>query len=179
MTDNLYDEIAQPLLDGLDGAQAEEAQQLTDELIADWRREAGSGDDAPGVLAILKQDLFEAAQGRAADERLELLRGQTAERAIDRLGARSLDLGERVLAGDVDDEAAREEGRAIMDEASRLSPRVQGLRQGDVAQRLKRDLSEINLEALYAVERKAMSHRLSHIARDAGKGDGPPPPRTH
>jgi hypothetical protein len=53
-----------------------------------------------------------------------------------------------------------------------LAPRWQAIADAQARQTLQRDIDEVRMEALYAVERKAMSQRLRRYAAD--KQGGPP-----
>ena len=90
------------------------------------------------------------------------------ERRIDRLDAQAFALGKDVLAGSIDDEDARCRGREYLDRAEALAGELDrlGAPPGDPA---RRALGDAVMDALYAVERKAMSPRL------AREGGGPAP----
>ena len=144
-------------LDGLEGAERSEAAALLRELVDDWALEADATPNPDAVLAIQRSQLEAAADGG-----LDALRARVLTRRAEHLGAETFALGRAILAGTVDDQEARSHGRELLARAEALGPE---LRDGPEAAR--RELNDAVMEALYAVERKAMSPRL---AREAGGG---------
>jgi hypothetical protein len=134
--------------------------------VDDWWREASSTPDPAAVLAIQRRELEERAPGGGPAERLQALRRRVVERRIDHLDTAAFALGKDVLAGSVGDEEARSRGRECLDRAEALAGELDrlGAPAGDPA---RRALGDAVLDALYAVERKAMSPRL---ARESGGG---------
>jgi hypothetical protein len=132
--------------------------------VDDWWREASSTPDPDAVLAIQRRELEQRAPGGGPAERLEALRRRAVERRIDHLDTAAFALGKDVLAGSVGDEEARSRGREYLDRAEALAGELDrlGTPAGDPA---RRELGEAVMDALYAVERKAMSPRL---AREGG-----------
>jgi hypothetical protein len=120
------------------------------------------------VRAIQRRELEERAGDGSPAARLAALRARVLERRVDRVDADAFALGKAVLAGRVDDEDARTRGRELLSRAEALGPQVDAL-DGDAAVPLRRALGDAVMDALYAVERKAMSPRL---ARESG---GAPP----
>jgi hypothetical protein len=157
-------------LDGLEGAELEEGREMLRWIVDDWAREAARSSDPEAVLAIQKADLEEmAGQGT---EPLKVLRTRVLQRLVDRLGTATLALGEGILDGSVEDERGREEGKKLLAQAEELAAEVDRLGPTPRTEAIRRELGDAVMEALYAVERKAMSARL---ARSAGAGaDGPP-----
>jgi hypothetical protein len=151
-------------LDGLDGAEREEGARLLDWLVADWAREADATPDPAAVLAFQRADL----DARAAGDPLGALRAHVLARRVDRLGAATFALGREVAAGPADDAAARADGEALRRQADALATELRALPPGPELDGLRRALGDAAMEALFAIERKAMSPRL---ARELG---GPP-----
>jgi hypothetical protein len=120
------------------------------------------------VLAIQRQDLERALADREDADRLAVLRSRALTRRAERLSGETFALGRAVADGSATDPEAREEGRRLLAEAEELSSAL-----GDAPelQPARRMLSDAVMEALYAVERKAMSPRLS---RATGAPGGPP-----
>jgi hypothetical protein len=147
-----------------------EGQRLLAEIVDDWVREASSTPDPERVLAIQREELEARAPGGGPEERLHALRRRAVERRIDHLGGAAFALGKAVLAGSVGDEEARSRGREYLERAEALGAELDrlGAPAGDPA---RRALGEAVMDALYAVERKAMSPRL---AREGGGADAAP-----
>jgi hypothetical protein len=169
MTDRqgLLDDVAAAATGGMVAGDAAWMRELLDELVGDWYREAGADDDAPAVLELLRGELERALAGKPAAERLEVVRAGVLDRRIRRLGVQTFELGKQIIDGRVDGTHARTRGQALMDGIEAVAAEVRTLAAADVRARLGRDLQEASLEALYAIEGKAMSHRLSHYASDA------------
>lgn len=166
--ESLIEELSPTWLDGLEGDELEEGRRLLAEVVDDWWREASSTPDPAAVLAIQKRELEERAPGGGPGERLQALRRRAVERRIDHLDTAAYALGKKVLAGSVGDEEARARGRECLDRAEELAGELDrlGAPADDPA---RRELGEAVMDALYAVERKAMSPRL------AREGDGGAP----
>lgn len=137
-----------------------ELHSLAAELATDWTREAGTDRDAADVLALLRRELADRlAAARGAE--LDALRAEVCDRRARELSRRSLTLGQAVIDGAIDDDAARAAGRQILREVAALMPQVRALRDAERARVLSGDLQEVSLEASFAVDRGAMSRRLS------------------
>jgi hypothetical protein len=145
---------------GLDGAELEEARRLLTAVVDDWAAEADPTPDPAAVLQFQQADLAKTLSVEPG-ERLATLRTRVLGRAVDRLSTRTYALGEAVLAGSVSDDEAREQGSALLHEAEALGPSVAALPASPTADAARRDLGDAVMEALYAVERKAMSARLA------------------
>jgi hypothetical protein len=167
-TRGVFDELAPEWLAGLEGAELEEGRALLAEVVDDWAREADPTPDPGAVLAIQRAELQSAGVGRDAAGRLAALRARALTRRVDHLSVETFALGRAILDGSATDPDAREHGRRLLDEAERLGA---ALRDAPELQPARRVLSDAVMEALYAVERKAMSPRL---ARTAGTPGGPP-----
>jgi hypothetical protein len=155
-----WDHVAEKLeqqLEGLDGSDLQAGRRAAADVLADWQREADSQDDPAAVHRFQREDLTAQLTGQDAAGRLEVLRRRAIGRKVDRLNVRALALGRRVLDGE-DGEA---EGRALLTAAEELAPEVAALAGSPEKAAIKRDLDEAVMDALYAVERKAMSHRLA------------------
>jgi len=159
-------ELAPEWLAGLDGDARDEGEALLREVVDDWAREADSTPDPDAVLAIQRADLDALAGG---GDRLGALRVRALTRRAEHLGVETFSLGRAILDGTAgDDDEARARGRALLERAEALGEELSTAADPrlDTA---RRELSDATMEALYAVERKAMSARLSRAA-----GDGPP-----
>jgi hypothetical protein len=162
-------ELEPEWLDGLEGAGLEEGRGLLRAVVDDWAQEADSTPDPDAVLRIQREELDARGQGRDADGRLAVLRSRVLERRLDRLDAEAFALGKAVLSGSVGDDEARERGRALLERGEGLAAELDRLGSAEGSPE-RRKLGEATMDALYAVERKAMSARL---ARESG-GDAPP-----
>lgn len=161
----------QSMLAEFDEAQRDEAQRLLDWLAADWEREAARSSNPDAVRSFQREDLGARLRGSRGDARLEGLRAHVLARRIDRLGGRTFTLGKAVLAGTVADDEARVRGEELRQEVDALGAELRALEPSPELEPLRRELSDAAMEALYAIERKAMSPRL---ARESGQDDGPP-----
>lgn len=170
-TQKLVSELAPTVLAGLEGDDRARGDELLAELCRDWVREAGSSGKADDVLAILRDDLARATGGLGPRERLAVLEAEVLDRRLRVLSRQSLALGKEVVDRAVDDATARERGKALLEKAEALSPEIDAIAATDRRPALRRQLEEIVLEALYAVERKAMSARLDRYARDQQGAD--------
>ncbi len=148
-------------LDGLEGERREEARRLLAELVADWAREADPQPDPTAVLGFQREELEGLGRGRDATGRLGALRTLVLSRRVDRLNAETFALGKTVLQGTAEDEDARRRGRVLLAEAEAIAPLLDELEPGPRTSAIRRDLGDAVMEALYAVERKAMSARLA------------------
>lgn len=141
--------------------------ELLDELVRDWLREAGTDGDAPAVIDLLRKDFNAAMAGKPAPARFEAVRAQVLDRRIRRLGVQTFALGKQLVDGGVSHDEARSRGEALMKEIDAVASDVRALADAGAKARLGRDLQEASMEALYAIEGKAMSLRLNHYASDA------------
>ena len=153
-------DLAREWLSGLSGARRAEGERLLGDLVAGWAEEADATPDPNAVLRFQRSDLEAAGAGRDANGRLEALRLIVLRRAIDRLGAETYALGVAILDAKVGGEEARGRGRDLLDRAEALAPGVKALPQNPEAVPLRRELNDAVMEALFAVEGKAMSPRL-------------------
>ena len=158
-------ELKREMLDAV-GRGRPDAGELVDELVDDWQREAGDGADAPAILALLRREFLDQAAARDEARRHDLLLEHMLDRRIRRASVRSWELGRRVVDGTIAADQARDQGEALMNVAKDIAPRIRELADAEVVARLQRDLQEVTLEALYAIERKAMSRRLDDYRRD-------------
>ncbi len=94
---------------------------------------------------------------------------QQLTRRIGQLGARSYELGSQIVDEKIEPSAARTQGEDLLREVDELTPDVKAIQDSDVQRRLMRDLNEVRMEALYAVERKAMSLRLNRYVQNQKK----------
>jgi hypothetical protein len=155
-----WDHVAAKLeqqLEGLEGEDLAAGRRAAGEVLADWKREADSQDDPAAVHRFQVEDIKAQMEGKDPAGRLLVLRRRAIGRKVDRLNVRALALGRAVIEGE-DGEA---EGRALLTAAEELAPQVAALPGSPEKAAIKRDLDEAVMDALYAVERKAMSGRLS------------------
>jgi hypothetical protein len=170
-TERVLGELRAEWLDGLEGAQRDEAERLLAEVVDDWAREADPTPDPEAVLRFQRDDLETHGRGRDAAGRLDTLRTHVLTRRAEHLGTETFRLGRAILTGEAKDPDARERGRELLRRAEALAGELRGLQASPEADAAKRELSDATMEALYAVERKAMSPRL---AREAPGEPGPP-----
>jgi hypothetical protein len=163
----LLEQVTASATAGMSDPDAARMRALLDELVRDWYREAGTDDDAQAVLDLLRRELDGELAGKAAAARTDTVYAAVLDRRIRRLGVQTLDLGKRIIDGSVERDDARARGEALMKEIEAVAAEVRTLADADVRARLGRDLQEASMEALYAIEGKAMSHRLNHYASDA------------
>ncbi len=164
-------ELSPEWLAGLEGPELEEGRRLLAEIVDDWAREADPTPDPAAVHRFQREDLEALGRGRDAAGRLGVLRTRALGRRVDRLSVGTYALGRAILNGAVDDEHARGQGQALLREAERIAAELKRLPHAPETEPIRRDLGEAVMEALYAVERKAMSARL---ARDADRAQGGP-----
>jgi hypothetical protein len=171
-------ELSPEWLAGLEGEQLAEGRRLLVEIADDWAREADPTPDPAAVHRFQRQDLEALGRGRDAQGRLEALRTRALGRRVDRLSVGTFSLGKAILAGTVDQDEARRRGEAFLRDAEALAPEVKQLSSSPATDAIQRDLSEAVMEALYAVERRAMSARLAREGEASGgageAGSGPP-----
>lgn len=180
--EELSRELAPQVLEGVTGDARTEGERLLTDLARDWLEEARvQAVVAHDVLRILRDDLIEATRGQGAAERLTVLRANLLDRRVGALSRRSFALGKQVVDGAVPDDEARREGRAILADVDVVAPLVRAIGDDRLRRPLDARLQDVMLEALYAVERRAMSLRLNRYASDQGKGKGsaPAPPVVH
>lgn len=162
----LVDQVAAGITPGLAIPDAARVRSLLDELVSDWYREAGNDSDAPDVIALLRKELDAALADKPAAVRMEIVRAAVLDRRVRRLGVQTLALGKQLIDGTIAQEDARAQGESLMKQIEEVAAEVRTLADAGVRARLARDVQEASMEALYAIEGKAMSHRLSHYARD-------------
>ena len=163
----LLDEVTASATIGMSASDAARTRALLDELVRDWYREAGTDDDAQAVLDLLRREHGASLAGMPPSARIDAVRAAVLDRRIRRLGVQTLELGKRIIDGGVPRDDARARGEALMKEIEAAAAEVRTLADPGTRARLGRDLQEASMEALYAIEGKAMSHRLSHYASDA------------
>jgi hypothetical protein len=159
-------ELTPEWLAGLDGAQFDEGRRLLGEVVDDWAREADSTPDPDAVLAIQREELAARGRGQDAAGRLRVLRSRVVERRVDRLSAATYSLGKSILDGSADDEQAREQGRTYLSEAEAIAAELDALGVAP-GEPVRHELGDAVMDALYAVERKAMSIRLARDGHGA------------
>lgn len=178
LAETLHGQLASSVLAGLQGGERARGEALLGTLVRDWVAEAGSSGMADSVLSILRNDLATAMSGLGPAERLAVLEAEVLDREIQVVSRQSLALGKAIIDRAVSDEEARQRGQDLLARVKELAPRIDAVT--DEARRLplRRQLEEAMLEALYAVERKAMSSRLNLYLRDRQGGGSLPPPKV-
>jgi hypothetical protein len=104
---------------------------------------------------------------QSPDDEASVVRELT--RRIGQLGMRSYELGSQLVDNRIDASEARTQGESLLREVDELTPEVKAIQDSDAQRRLMRDLNEVRMEALYAVERKAMSLRLNRYVQNQKK----------
>lgn len=171
----MTEELEARFVDGLEGADLAEARRLFEALASDWKREAGSGADAEAIRAAQRKDLETRAGNKSAKGRLDVLRLEVITRRVRRVSAQTFELGTSILDGKTEGATAKMEGHRLLKEAEDVSQDLKSFPESDDTRRLRRDLGDALMEALFAVEGKAMSPRLQRHASDrAGAPGGPP-----
>jgi hypothetical protein len=155
------------VLAGLAGPDLDRGRALLGRLAADWLDEARAGGAlANQVLSILRSDLERDTQPLAPRDRLVLLEAEVLDRELRVLGNDSFALGKQIVDGNVADDDARSRGRALLSRLEAVAPKVDAITLEPKRVALRRQVDDAMLEALYAVERKAMSPRLGRYAQD-------------
>lgn len=157
--------LAESILGYIDESLPEElytrARPLLEELARDWLREANKSDRPDRVLDILCEDFDEILGDAEGEELLSLLLAQVLERRSRSLSVRSFALGKAVLQAKVHEAEAQSQGKSLLEESDVLTREIVALGDGNpLKAQLERRLQDVRLEALYAIERKAMSLRL-------------------
>ncbi|HEX4518790.1 MAG TPA: hypothetical protein VH063_04320 [Gaiellaceae bacterium] len=166
----LVDELSSTLT-GLGEGDRTRAMELLGRLVADWAREA---DPQPGPAAVVRyqrQDL-ETAIARSGDDPLQGIELELLRRRLDHLSAETFGLAEDTVDGKLDAADSGERGRALLVQCKEVAAELDRLGSNETTDAMRRSLGEAFLDALYAVERKAMSQRLAHAR--PGAGNGPP-----
>ncbi len=151
----------------LGGALTPEDRARLEWLVADWAREADGTPDPAAVHRFQREDLGARLAGRQGTARLDAFRAHVLARRVDRLGARTFALGRAILDGSVGDDEARTQGEALRREADGLAAPLRELPPDPALEPTRRALADAAVEALFAIERGAMSPRL---AREQGGG---------
>lgn len=167
-------ELSPEWLAGLEGDELEEGRRLLGAIADDWAREADPTPDPAAVHRFQRKDLEALGRGRDAAGRLEALRARVLGRRVDRLSVGTFALGKAILSGSVDDEEGRRRGQAFLRETEGIAAELKQLSPSPAVDAIQRDLGEAVMEALFAVERKAMSPRLAREAEVPEAGAGPP-----
>jgi len=159
-------ELAPEWIGGLAGPQRVEGERLLAELVRGWAEDADSTPDPAAVLRFQHRDLEAAGAGRDPLGRLAALTLAVLQRNVERLGTATFALGVAILDGAIGGEESRSRGRELLSEAEALGSMVKALPQSPEAMPVRRELSDAVMEALFAVEGKAMSSRLDRERQD-------------
>lgn len=162
----LLSDLSDAWLTGLSPDDYEAGQNLLNLLAADWIAEAQTSSTPDVVISILKDDLAHDMDQQDLDGRIQVLRQSVIQRRVDRLSAQTYQLGQAVVDGRINDSDAREEGRSYLQQAAALSAELEELNLPGQVEPLQRELADAMLDALFAVEREAMSLRLSRYLED-------------
>jgi hypothetical protein len=161
---SMAEELEARFAEGLKGADLSEAKRLIEALVADWKREAGSGPDAEAIHAEQWKDIESKAGSETAKAR-----------RVRRVSAQTFELGTSILDGKTKAATAKTDGRRLLKEAEGVSEDLKSFPESEDTRRLRRDLGDALMEALFAVEGKAMSQRLNrHLGDKAAASAGPP-----
>ncbi len=173
---SMAEELEARFAEELAGDELKEARRLIAALVADWKREAGSGSDAEAIHAEQRKDLETKAGNKTAKARLNALRLEVMTRRVRRVSAQTFELGTSILDGKTKGTTAKAAGRRLLKEAEDVSQDLKSFPESDDTRRLRRDLGDALMEALFAVEGKAMSQRLNRHMGDkvGGASSGPP-----
>lgn len=163
----LLEEVAATAATSLSSSDAVRMRELLEELVRDWYREAGTDDDAPAVLDLLRREFDASIAGTSAAARIDVVRAAVINRRIRHLGVRTLELGRQIIDGEVSRDDARARGESLMQEIEAVAVDVRTLADEDTRAQLSVALQEASMEALYAIEGKTMSLRLNYYARNA------------
>jgi hypothetical protein len=167
----LAQELEPSLLHGMDPQDRARGQALLRDLTTDWVREARSDPDLEvRVLEILREDLDKKTSDAKPRRRLAVLTAEVLDRRLRPLAVAARQLGRAAIDEPSTDMATQ--GRTLLEDLKPLGANIAPL-PDDLARPLRRELEESTLDALYAVERKAMSRRLARYARSKG---APAPP---
>jgi hypothetical protein len=166
----LVSDLTSTWLADLGQADRERALPLARKLVADWAQEADPMPD-PAAVVRFQREALEATAAQTGGGRLRALELELLRRRADRLSATALQLGLQVVDGNVADDDAGRRGRALLDQCEQLASELAGFDSNAATDAVRRSLEEATLDALYAVERKAMSPRLARARPAAG---GPP-----
>jgi len=159
----LLDEVTAEWLPKVAKADREETKQLLGALVTSWLSEAIGGVAEPeAVNEIQREDLaLLLTNAKTPAARIEALRGMVLRRRVNKVSAATFKLGKQVVDGDKDDGTARAEGKGLQLQIDELAGKVNALSDSGMKRNLQREISEMAMEALYAIERKAMSLRLN------------------
>jgi hypothetical protein len=162
------------VVSGLGEPEREKGLPVARELVADWAREADPMPD-PAAVVRFQREALEATVAECGGDGLRGLELELIRRRADRLNAAALQLGLEVIDRDVGEDDARRRGRALLDQSEQVASSLGDLGSNAATDAARRSLEEATLDALYAVERKAMSPRLARARPDAGTAAGAPP----
>ena len=163
--EKVFDELSSEWLSEFRGPESVEASELLRAIIADWASAANVSDDPEAINVIQRATLEPAVRERAPAGRLAVLRAKVLEQ---KLGTRTLALGKAIVDGQIDSDEARSTGEKLLAEAEELGPMIGAVDDQELMRPLRRELGEAFLEALFAVERKAMSLRLNRYKASSG-----------
>jgi hypothetical protein len=157
------------LLGGVAGPDLERGRGLLFTLACDWLDEArAAGALASQVLTSLCSDFERDAGPLSPRDRLVLLEAEYFDHKLRAMGNWTFELGQQIVDGQIDDDLARANGQAMLGWLEGVAPRIDAITLESRRVALRRQLDDVMLEARYAVERKAMSPRLSRYAQDVG-----------
>jgi 2-oxoglutarate dehydrogenase complex dehydrogenase (E1) component-like enzyme len=168
--EELQKDLEPRVLAGLGGDDLTRGRAFLGRLIPYWLDEArAGGDQSADVLAILRGDLERDAGPLAPRDRVVFLEAEVLDRELRALSNESFALGKQVVDRKVADDEAKRRGRELLSRVEALSPKVDAITLEAKRVPLRRQVEDVLLEALYAVERRAMSPRLDRYAQDQRK----------
>ncbi|MFO0747349.1 MAG: hypothetical protein U1F43_17030 [Myxococcota bacterium] len=170
----LFDRLAPEVVARMSDVQATRARGLLRELLSQWAYEAGAHEGSDAIYDILEQDLRTEIAGKGADQRFDVLWGNVLTRRLRDVSGATFALGQRVIDGTVADAEAKARGRELLSQTEVLAAEVRTIVDGERRLVLERQVQDAMLEALYAIEGKAMSRRLDRYRLD-GHGAMPKP----
>jgi len=168
----LRTELATSWLAGLEATEHARGTTAVAELVSDWAREANATTSRPEAVAnILRDDARRALAQTPLARRVITLERMLLMRRADYLAGRTYALGVALVDGTITPDVGRVRGRELLaDEA--LGARVKDVERTPETEPLHRTLGDAVMEALFAVEGKAMSARLARYqAAHSGRPD--------
>jgi len=157
----------------LSEADQERALPAARELVTDWAREADTMPDPAAVGRYQREDL-DATIAQVGGDPVKGLELELLKRRVNQLNAATFRLAQEILDGTVPDDESKPRGNELLKRCEQLAAEARDLDSNPVVVGIRRSLEESMLDALFAVERKAMSPRLARARPDSFADEGPP-----
>jgi hypothetical protein len=157
----LADEMASGWLPGVSGEPRQRSLLTIRDLVADWAVEADPMPDPDAVVRFQRESLDEMLALTGGD-RVVALDAELLRRNANHLNAAAYRLATRTIDGEIRAEDSAREGRALLEQCEQITASADRLGSPRAAEAVRQALGETMMDALYAVERKATSHRLAH-----------------